>query len=180
MLERGRAHRTGAQNDSIMLPHTLGRSCERMLATKVRQHTFQSTGAPLRRYSQSLGQRPQVALRRVAPDSIAHLDEPENTPPLQRFFLRLSTVGLGFEVPCSNALQPRWPTGSWSNGPSAASPRSTSLRLRPPSSMGRLCSVQSPGCFAPAPSSQGAFAVLRSAWLRPSSASSSRYFVSSS
>ena len=76
-----------------MLLDTLRRARKGMFATKVRQHPVQSARPPPGSNAQALRQGTQVTLGRAAPDPLAHLDQPEDTPPLQRFFLRLRTVG---------------------------------------------------------------------------------------
>src|SRR5262245_6321094 len=93
MFERGRPHRAGPQVDAVVFLHAFGRAGKGMLTAKVRQHSLQAPGPTSGGNPQTLGQWTQIALRWTAPNTILNLHQPENAPPLQRFFLRLTTVG---------------------------------------------------------------------------------------
>src|SRR5882672_10242733 len=93
MFHRRCPYGTGSNLKPIMFPNTLSRPGKSLLTPKVGQDTLQSSGATSGRDSQPRGQGAQVFLGWTAPDSFAYLDQSEHTPPLQCFFLRLSTVG---------------------------------------------------------------------------------------
>src|SRR5436190_3976334 len=93
-MEKGdRSQRAGTHLKSVVLKHTGRRPRERLFATEVRQHSLQSPRFSPRGHSQPRRKRTYVALGGTAKDALLHADQPKNTPPVQRFFLRLSTVG---------------------------------------------------------------------------------------
>src|SRR6188508_325015 len=118
MLEGGHAQSARSDLKPIVLLDPVGCSGKRMLAAKVRQHPLQPPGPPARSDSQPLRQRAQVTLGRTAPDPFSHAHQTKDTPPLQRFFLRLSTVGswlLSSRLTRSSAWLAHWPIVAWPN-----------------------------------------------------------------
>src|ERR1022692_44813 len=92
VCQRGRAHRTDANLKAIMFHHAARRPRKGVFAPKVRQHTVQPPRPSAVCHSQALGQGTQIVLVLVAPNPITHTYQPKDTPPRQRFFLRLRTV----------------------------------------------------------------------------------------
>src|ERR1043166_2587977 len=100
MDQGGLAYGTGTQIKSVMLPHTFGRSGKRVFATKIGEHPLQTARFPPWTHSQAPGQRAQITFGGAGPDLFAHRDFSKDTPPAQRFFLRLSTAGSSFLSSC--------------------------------------------------------------------------------
>ena len=81
MVEGGIAHGTDVHFKTIMFQHSRCSVLERMLATKVGQHTFQALGATSRSHANGLWQQPQIVLVLGAPDPLGHPHQSKYAPP---------------------------------------------------------------------------------------------------